>query len=263
VVVCLECQAKFVVEDPQIAVLVAHDSLRYDRLQFLRQYADVCLVAAVISETIEANSIIEAAEKRDVVLNPQIGPSTAAASPAEAAARSTEAAAPGGACATAAHPDASSAASAVDSRGRGADIAPRGGPLACVPLPRGLAVSCPMFCPGMLRTCLLGAGGFPRGILRACRLFPVRSCLRTRSLFGSVCCIRATFVGEPLLASGCFLAETFTRGRLGLIAKPLSYVRISIRHGAPVSRIMGPVYVSDVGAIEVVIAEGINLIPLP
>src|SRR5262249_18033664 len=55
----------------------------------LRNHPDVGLVAAVVAEPIEAQAIVEIAEKRDVVFEHDIGPSAAAASPAATAPAAT------------------------------------------------------------------------------------------------------------------------------------------------------------------------------
>jgi hypothetical protein len=49
-------------------------------LHFLRQDADIGLVAAVIAEAIEPKAVVETAEKGDVVLKRNIGAPTTAAS---------------------------------------------------------------------------------------------------------------------------------------------------------------------------------------
>src|SRR5215475_3432069 len=113
-IVGLELEAEPIVEDAQVAVAPAHDCLRHDGLHVLRHHADIGLVAAVVAEAIEAEAVVEMAEQRDVVLQRNIGPpsaaaaKTAAASPeaaataAEATATAAEAAAAAGkpACAT-------------------------------------------------------------------------------------------------------------------------------------------------------------------
>src|SRR5262245_7736785 len=106
-IVGLELEAEPIVEDAQVAGAPAHDCLRHDGLHVLRHHADIGLVAAVVAEAIEAEAVVEMAEQRDVVLQRNIGPpsaaaaKTAAASP-EAAATAAEAAAAAGkpACAT-------------------------------------------------------------------------------------------------------------------------------------------------------------------
>src|SRR5229473_852573 len=66
-VVGLELQAELVVEGPQIAVAAA----QYCRGH--RHHADIGLVAAVVAEAVEAEAVIEVAEKRDVVLKHHVG----------------------------------------------------------------------------------------------------------------------------------------------------------------------------------------------
>src|SRR5215510_4598722 len=106
-IVGLELEAEPIVEDAQVAVAPAHDCLRHDRLHLLRHHADIGLVAAVVAEAIEAEAVVEMAEQRDLVLQRNIGPPTAAAT--ETAAASPEAAATA-AEATAAAPEAAAAA---------------------------------------------------------------------------------------------------------------------------------------------------------
>ena len=72
-VVCLELHAKFVIEDPQVAVAAAHDRLRHDRLHFLRHHADIGLVATAVAEAIKAEAIVELTEQSDVMLERNIG----------------------------------------------------------------------------------------------------------------------------------------------------------------------------------------------
>src|SRR5947207_15927211 len=73
-VVGLELQAELVVEDPQIAVAAAQYRRGHDCLDFLRHHADIGVVAAVVAEAVEAEAVIEVAEKRDVVLKHHVGP---------------------------------------------------------------------------------------------------------------------------------------------------------------------------------------------
>src|SRR5215475_16218705 len=97
----LELDAEPVIEDPQIAVATAHDRVRHDRLHLLRHHADIGLVAAVVAEAIEAEAVVEMAEQRDVVLERNIRPPSAATATAAAAAAAAEAAATHAAAATA------------------------------------------------------------------------------------------------------------------------------------------------------------------
>ena len=72
-VVGLELQTELVIKDPPIAVAIASDRFRRDRLHFLRHHADIEVVAAIIGEAIEAEAIVEPAEKENVVLKPYVG----------------------------------------------------------------------------------------------------------------------------------------------------------------------------------------------
>src|SRR5262245_2108679 len=93
-IVGLELEAEPIVEDAQVAVAPAHDCLRHDGLHVLRHHADIGLVAAVVAEAIEAEAVVEMAEQRDVVLQRNIRPPTAASPEAAATAAEATAAAP-------------------------------------------------------------------------------------------------------------------------------------------------------------------------
>src|SRR5258708_39811703 len=97
-VIGLECHAKFLVGDPQITIRTVNDCLGHDRSHFLGHDADIGLVASVVDEAVEAKAVVEAAEKRDVVFQSDVGAPAAAATATSTA--STEAAA--SACAHAA-----------------------------------------------------------------------------------------------------------------------------------------------------------------
>ena len=77
--VSFERQPEPVVEHPQIAVAAARHGVRPDRLYFLRDHADIGGVAAVVAVSIEANSVGEPAEQRDVVLDADVRAASAAA----------------------------------------------------------------------------------------------------------------------------------------------------------------------------------------
>src|SRR6266849_1821645 len=72
-VVALELQAELVVEDMQIAVAAAQYRRGHDCQDFLCHHADIGLVAAVVAEAVEAEAVIEVAEKGDVVLEHDVG----------------------------------------------------------------------------------------------------------------------------------------------------------------------------------------------
>jgi hypothetical protein len=75
-IVGLELQPEFVVENPEIAVSAAHDCLRYDGLHFLRNDADVGAVASIVSKAIEAEIVVKTAEQHSVVFQRGVGSST-------------------------------------------------------------------------------------------------------------------------------------------------------------------------------------------
>src|SRR5262249_38953880 len=86
-VVALELHAELVVEDAQVTVAAAHDSIRPDGLHFLSHHADIGLVSAVVDEAVVAETIVEMAEKHDVVLERDIrAPAAATAASATATA---------------------------------------------------------------------------------------------------------------------------------------------------------------------------------
>jgi hypothetical protein len=77
--VALEFHAELVVVHPQISVPAAHDRLRNGLLHFLRDLADIGLVAAIVAEAIEAEAVVEMTEKDDIVLESKVGSSSATA----------------------------------------------------------------------------------------------------------------------------------------------------------------------------------------
>ena len=77
--VCHELHAEFVVEDAQISVVSAYNSIRPDGLHFLRHYANIGFVAAVIAEAIKAEAVVEMTEQSDVVLECDVRSPSAAA----------------------------------------------------------------------------------------------------------------------------------------------------------------------------------------
>ena len=120
-IVRLKLHADLLVVDPQIAIAPARHGIRHDRLHFLRHHADIGLLAAIVSEAIEAEAVVEMAEQLDAMLELDIrAPATTAAAAATAAtttetttaaaAESTTAAAAESTTATAAESTASTAA---------------------------------------------------------------------------------------------------------------------------------------------------------
>jgi hypothetical protein len=67
-IVGLELHAEHVVRDSQVTVTAAQHRCGHNRLHLLGHHADIGLVAAVVSEAVEAEAISEVAEKEDVVL---------------------------------------------------------------------------------------------------------------------------------------------------------------------------------------------------
>src|SRR3954467_8691233 len=62
----LELQSELLVENSQIAITTAHHCFGHDRLHLLRDDPDVDFVIAVINEAIEANAVVEMADKHNV-----------------------------------------------------------------------------------------------------------------------------------------------------------------------------------------------------
>ncbi len=88
--ICLERQPEPVVVDAQDAVAIVRDRVRREYLHFLRHDADVEIRAAVVREAVPSKTVVEPAEKCDVVLDPDVGPApTTPATAAEAAASET------------------------------------------------------------------------------------------------------------------------------------------------------------------------------
>ena len=88
----LESHTDPVVVDPQVSVPAAHNGLRRDFLHFLRQYADIDLVRAIVGKPIKSDAVAQIGKTNNVVLERNIGPpsaapaSTSKAPPSEAAA---------------------------------------------------------------------------------------------------------------------------------------------------------------------------------
>jgi hypothetical protein len=57
-IIALELEAKLVVIDPEIAVASARYRLRHHLLRFLRQDANVCRIAAIVGETVNAKPVV-------------------------------------------------------------------------------------------------------------------------------------------------------------------------------------------------------------
>ena len=81
-VVGLEPHAELAIEHPQVAIRVADDRIRQDRLDFLSDDANIGFVAAVIAEAIEAEAVVEAAEEDDVMFERNVRPPSATATSA-------------------------------------------------------------------------------------------------------------------------------------------------------------------------------------
>src|ERR1700733_9250189 len=80
----LHAQAQPFVIHPQIAIAAADDGLGLYGEDLLGHHADISFAAAIVAEAVEAETVIEAAEHDDVVLQADVG-SPAAAMAATAA----------------------------------------------------------------------------------------------------------------------------------------------------------------------------------
>ena len=74
----LESHADPVVVDPQVSVPATHNGLRRDFLHFLRQYADIDLVRAIVGKPIKPDAVAQIGKTNNVVLERNIGPPSAA-----------------------------------------------------------------------------------------------------------------------------------------------------------------------------------------
>ena len=84
-VVGLELHIELVVVDIQIAVAASHDRFGHERLHLLRHDTDIGSAAPVISEAIDANTVVQTTEEGDVMLESDVGaPATAATTSAAA-----------------------------------------------------------------------------------------------------------------------------------------------------------------------------------
>jgi hypothetical protein len=84
-IIGLELEAQSIINDAQVAVPAAPHCLWRESLYLLCHDANIGLHPAVIDETVEAEAIVEAADKADVMFKPDIGTasaSTAAPKPA-------------------------------------------------------------------------------------------------------------------------------------------------------------------------------------
>ena len=90
-VIALKGQAELVVQNAKVAVAAANDGVRCDRLHLLCHHADVRLSLVIVGEAIVAETVVEAAEQMDVVLQPDIGTPAPAAEEAPATATETTA----------------------------------------------------------------------------------------------------------------------------------------------------------------------------
>src|SRR6266403_4874240 len=107
VAVAAELQPKLLVVDPQVTVAAACHGFRHHTFHFLRDDADINLVAAEIAKAIVAEAIGEVAEQDDVVRQRDVRASSTTATTTEAAS-------------TSAAPEAASATTAPSKTGRSA-----------------------------------------------------------------------------------------------------------------------------------------------
>lgn len=76
--IALEFHADFFVVHAQIAICARSDGRRRYCLHLLRNHTDIGLVAAVVSETVEADAAVEMTEQRNVMFQVDIGTAPAA-----------------------------------------------------------------------------------------------------------------------------------------------------------------------------------------
>ena len=87
----MKLQAELAIVDSQITVRATFDRLGCHLPNFLCDHADIGFMPAVIYKTVNAEPIIEAADKDDIMLESDVGsPSTAAVSTATAAVSATD-----------------------------------------------------------------------------------------------------------------------------------------------------------------------------
>src|SRR5712671_6974103 len=86
-IVTLEFHLEQLVAHAQRSVRAAEDGIRSDRVHLLRHDADIGLVTAVVAETVEAETVVEITEQRDVVFDRDVGAASATTA-STAAARS-------------------------------------------------------------------------------------------------------------------------------------------------------------------------------
>jgi hypothetical protein len=115
-IVSLEPESELVVKDAQIPVFVSHDGLGHDGLHFLRHYADIGPVAAVVAEAIETDAVGEMPEKLDIVLEHNVRPPAASAATATTAPAAAASATRSHAAATAAPARDATATTAAETR---------------------------------------------------------------------------------------------------------------------------------------------------
>ena len=71
-IVGFERQAEHLVIHPQISVRSTSDRVWHDLLHFLRHNANIKVIAALVTEAIEAEAVVEITEERDVVFEPGV-----------------------------------------------------------------------------------------------------------------------------------------------------------------------------------------------
>jgi hypothetical protein len=92
-IIGLKLNAKPIVEHTQVSVRPPSDGIGFNGLHFLRNHADISLVASVVAETIKANAIGQTAKQNNIVLEGDIRSSaTTAATTATTTAATTTAA---------------------------------------------------------------------------------------------------------------------------------------------------------------------------
>jgi hypothetical protein len=89
VIIGLELQPKLPVIHPKIAVGIVRYRLWHHLLHFLCHDANVCFIAAVVAEAVQAKPFVQVTDKDDVVLKPDIRSPSAATTAATPATKTT------------------------------------------------------------------------------------------------------------------------------------------------------------------------------
>src|SRR5216683_1720956 len=285
-VVGLEGQSELVVEDSQVAIAAAHDRLRHYAAHLLRDHAHIGLVAAVVAEAVEAESVVETAEQHDVVLERDIGSPPASAAAAESssssAAATESAAAAGGKACTAHAAEARLTARGLHARRlAGPRIESRVAPRTAArrrPVRRLPLVGSAARRRSVRRLPLVGSAATIGGsAISAVPLFrltvsaAIAAALLRLPVSGAIAALRLSISGpiaagprvpvatrlEHRLAVAAAEIHAVLRVAARIVAEALRHLRVGVFHAVAVRRIVLPV-VADVDVVDPVGVEGID-----